>query len=152
MLLDKVCFCCFSIDQNITCEQALLDSLAVGWEKEGELATTSLEFEYPYWETLIGGDDISNEIVTLACVFLMFDIYICACFCFMLIDGTLTAQSTESHLGIGGGIQTMWGRKGVKTWENRKQERSGGERGKSGRWEFLKVESGRNRENLFNKA
>ena len=94
----------------------------------------------------------SLPLFTLARVFLMFDIYIPACFCFTLIDGTLTAQSTESHLGIGGGIQTTWGRKGVKTWENRKQERPGGERGKSGRWEFLKVESGRNRENLFNKA
>ena len=80
----------------------------------------------------------SLPLFTLAHVFLMFDIYIRACFCFMLIDGTLTAQSTGSHLGIGGGIQTTWGRKGVKTWENRKQERSGGERGKSGRWEFLR--------------
>ena len=72
MLLDKVCFCCFSTDQNITCEQALLGPLAVGWEKEGELATTSLEFEYLHRETLIGGDDIRNEIVTL--------VYPCKCF------------------------------------------------------------------------
>ena len=26
----------------LACEQALLDTLAVGWEKEGELATRSL--------------------------------------------------------------------------------------------------------------
>ena len=57
----------------------------------------------------------SLPLFTLARVFLMFDIYIRVCFCFTLIDGTLTAQSTGSHLGIGGGIQTMWGRKGVKT-------------------------------------
>ena len=32
----------------------------------------SLEFEYPHRETLIGGDDIRNEIVTL--------VYPCTCF------------------------------------------------------------------------
>ena len=69
MLLDKVCFCCFSIVQNITCQQALLGLLTVGWEKEGELATTSLEFEYPHREMLIGRDDIRNEIVTLSMCF-----------------------------------------------------------------------------------
>ena len=31
---------------TLACEQALQSTLAVGWEKEGELATTSLEFEY----------------------------------------------------------------------------------------------------------
>ena len=30
---------------QVACEQALWGALAVGWEKEGELATTSLEFE-----------------------------------------------------------------------------------------------------------
>jgi len=39
------------------------------WEKESELATTSLEFEYLHWksqcEMLIGGDDISNDVITL---------------------------------------------------------------------------------------
>ena len=32
--------------QNIACEQALRGALGAGWEKEGELATTSLEFEF----------------------------------------------------------------------------------------------------------
>ena len=45
----------------------------VGREKEGELATTSLEFEYlrrkSRYEMLIGGDDISNDVITLARVF-----------------------------------------------------------------------------------
>ena len=41
---------------------------------------------------LIGGGDISN-------------VYIRARFLFALIGGNLTAQSTGSHRGIGGGIQ-----------------------------------------------
>ena len=32
--------------KGLACEQALRGALAVGWEKEGELATTSLEFEF----------------------------------------------------------------------------------------------------------
>ena len=53
----------------IACEQAVRGALAVGREKEGELAITSLEFEYLHWksrcEMLIGGDDISNDVITL---------------------------------------------------------------------------------------
>ena len=51
--------------QNITCQQALRGTLAAGREKEGELGTTSLEFEYLHWEMLISGDDISNQNITL---------------------------------------------------------------------------------------
>ena len=54
-------------------EQALRGALAAGRKKEGELATTSLEFEYLHrksrCEELIGGDDISNDVITLARVF-----------------------------------------------------------------------------------
>ena len=57
-------------------EQALQSALVVGWEKEGELATTSLEFEYLHWKSqckiLIGRDDISNDVYpwrVLPCVF-----------------------------------------------------------------------------------
>ena len=43
---------------------------------EGELATTSLEFEYLHrksqCEMLIGGDDISNDVITLCTCFSMF--------------------------------------------------------------------------------
>ena len=53
---------------------------------------------------LIGGDDISKDFITLGMCFSMF-VYICARFCFTLIVGKLTAQSTGSHRGIGGGIQ-----------------------------------------------
>ena len=53
----------------IACEQALCGTLAGGWEKEGELATTTLEFEYLHrksrCEMLIGRDDISCVIIEL---------------------------------------------------------------------------------------
>ena len=53
---------------------------------------------------LIGGDDICNDVITLGTCFSMFG-YICARFRFALIAGKLTAQSTGSHRGVGGGIQ-----------------------------------------------
>ena len=44
-------------------------SLAAGRENEGELATTSLEFEYlnrkSRFKKLIGGDGISHDVITL---------------------------------------------------------------------------------------
>ena len=93
---------------KLACEQALRDTLAVGQEKEGELATTSLEFENLHQksrcEMLIGGDDISNDIITLGTCFAMF-VYIRTRFHFALIGGNLTTQSKSSHRGIGGGIQ-----------------------------------------------
>ena len=53
----------------------------------------------------IGGDDISNDAITLGTCFSMF-VYICASFRFALIGGNLLiAQSTGRHRGIGGGIQ-----------------------------------------------
>jgi len=54
--------------KRLACEQALRGALAAGREKEGELATTSLEFEYLHrksrCEMLSGGDDISNDVST----------------------------------------------------------------------------------------
>ena len=51
-------------------------ALASAREKEGELATTSLEFEYLHrksqCEMLIGGDDISNYVITLGTCFSIF--------------------------------------------------------------------------------
>ena len=52
---------------------------------------------------LIGGDDLSNDVITLGMCFSMF-VYIRARFRFALIGENLTAQSTRSHRGIGGGI------------------------------------------------
>ena len=54
---------------SLACEQAHRCALVAGREKEGELATTSLEFEYLHrksrCEMLIGRDDISNDVITL---------------------------------------------------------------------------------------
>jgi len=62
--------------------------------KEGELATTFLEFEYLHGksqcEMLIGGDDISNDVIILGTCFSMF-VYIRALFRLTLIGGNLTA-------------------------------------------------------------
>ena len=56
-----------------------------GWEKERELVTMSLEFEYlprrSLCEMLIRGDDISNDVIAQGTCFSMF-VYICACFHF----------------------------------------------------------------------
>ena len=100
--------CChLSVGLKVACKQALRGALVAGREKEGELATTSLEFEYLHrksrCEMLIGGDDISNDVITLGTCFSMF-VYIRARFLFALIGGNVTAQSTGSHRGIGGGI------------------------------------------------
>ena len=43
----------------------------------------------------IGGDDISNDVITLGTCFSML-VYICARFHFARIGGNLTAQSTGS--------------------------------------------------------
>ena len=64
---------------KLACEQALRGALAAEPEKEGEFATTSLEFEYLHrksrCELLIGGDDISNDVITLgACPHLFFNV------------------------------------------------------------------------------
>ena len=53
---------------------------------------------------LICEDDISNDVIILGTCFTMFA-YIRARFRSALIGGNLTAQSTASHRGIGGGIQ-----------------------------------------------
>ena len=85
-----------------------LQATSPGREKERELATTSLEFEYLHrksrCEMLIGGEDISHDVITLDTCFTMFA-HIRARFRFALIGGNLTAQSTGNHKRIGGGIQ-----------------------------------------------
>ena len=90
----------FEAATALACEQALRCALAAGREKEGELATKSLEFEYLHrksrCEMLIGGDDTSNDVITFGMCFSMF-VYIRARFRFALIGGNLTAQSTGSR-------------------------------------------------------
>ena len=53
---------------------------------------------------LIGGDGITDDVITFDTCFSVF-VYIRASFRFAPIGGNLTAQSTESHRGTGGGIQ-----------------------------------------------
>ena len=53
---------------------------------------------------LIGGDDISNNVITLGTCFSMF-VHIRTRFHFVLIGGNLTAKLKGSHRGIRGGIQ-----------------------------------------------
>ena len=93
----------------LACDQALWGALAAGREKEGELATTSLEFEYLHQkrqrEMLIGRDNISNDVITFGTCFSTF-VYIHAHFRFALTGGNPTAESVGSHRGIGGGIQS----------------------------------------------
>ena len=53
---------------------------------------------------LIGKVNISNDVIALGTWFSMF-VYISARFRFALIGGNMTAHSTGSHKGTGGGIQ-----------------------------------------------
>ena len=53
---------------------------------------------------MIGGDDISNDVIILGTCLSMF-VYIRVRCCFALIGGNLTVQSKASHREIGGGIQ-----------------------------------------------
>ena len=55
-------------------------TLAAEREKEEELATTSLEFEYLHRKSrckmLIGGGDISNDVIVLGTCFTMFVFFV----------------------------------------------------------------------------
>ena len=55
-----------AVQSRLACEEALRGALAAEPEKEEELVTTFLEFEYLHrksrCEMLIGGDDISNDL------------------------------------------------------------------------------------------
>ena len=61
------------MNHGVACEQALWGTLAVGKEKVGEIATTSLEFEYLHQrgrcEMLIGIDDTTIGVSTLGTFF-----------------------------------------------------------------------------------
>ena len=64
------------ITNMLACEQALQGAMAARQEKERELAIRSLEFEYlrrkSQCKMLIGGDNISNDIITLGMCFSIF--------------------------------------------------------------------------------
>ena len=62
--------------QNYSLQASLPGRSGGGVGKGRELATTSLEFEYLHrksrCEMMIGGDDISNDVITLDTCFTMF--------------------------------------------------------------------------------
>ena len=82
----------------IAYEQVLRGALVAGWQKETELATTSLEFHYLHQKSQckipIGGMTLVMMSLPLARAFtcLSFFVYIRAHFSFALIDRNLTAQ------------------------------------------------------------
>ena len=90
---------------GVACDQALWRR---GWKRKESLQlrvwNLNICIEKSRCEMLIRGDDISNDVITLDACFLIF-VYIRARFRFVLIGGNLTAQSMDSHRGIGGGIQ-----------------------------------------------
>ena len=74
----------------VVCEQAPPGRSSARRENEGELATTSLEFENLHrkrrCEMLIGGDDKSSDVITLGTCFSMI-VYVRSRFRFALIGG-----------------------------------------------------------------
>ena len=82
----------------IAYEKVLQDALAVVWQKERELATTSLEFDYLHLKSqckmMIGGMTLVMMSLPSEHAFTCFSffVYIWAHFSFTLIGGNLTAQ------------------------------------------------------------
>ena len=87
----------------IAYEQALPGALAAGQEKEGELATTSLEFKYLH-RKIQCKMLTSNDVITIGTCFSTF-VYIRTRFRFALTDENLTAESKGSQKKIRGEIQ-----------------------------------------------
>ena len=87
---------------GISLQQAHRGALVAGREKEGELATTSVEFEYLHrksrCEMLIVEDDFNNDVITLGTYCSMF-VDSRARFRFALIGVNLTAQSRRGATG-----------------------------------------------------
>ena len=91
----------------LACKQALWGALAAGREKEGELATTSLEFKYlnrkSRCEMLIGVDDISNDVITLGTCFHVFSNV-----CLRSCSFPLGADWRKSESSVDGDPQGNW--------------------------------------------
>ena len=97
----------------ITCKQAVRGALAVGQEKEGELAITSLEFEYLHrkidakcWLAEMTLVMMSLPLARAFSCFSMF-VYICALSHFALIGGIWQTSPTGSHRGIGERVERV---------------------------------------------
>ena len=82
----------------LACERVLRGALAAGQEREGELATTTLEFEYLHGrcEMLIGRDNISNDVITLGTCFSVF-FYVRTLFRFELIAWGQSDSSVDGE-------------------------------------------------------
>ena len=98
------CFVCYC---SSTCSK--LSEALWQWSRKRKeswqlcLCNLNICIEKSQCKELIGGDDISNDVITLACVF-----NVCLHSCSFLLCAywqNLTAQSTGSHRGIGAGIQ-----------------------------------------------
>ena len=94
----------FGSTKSLACEQGLKGALAAGQEKEGELATTSLEFECLHSKSrcdmLIGGDDVSNDVITLGKCFLNV--------CLPSHSFSLRADWRKSESLVDGGATERW--------------------------------------------
>ena len=77
-----------------------------GREREGELATTSLEFIMNIYIKKVDADCLLAEMTLVMTSLLLARVFQCL-FTFALIGGNLTAQSTRSQRGNGGGIQIL---------------------------------------------
>ena len=107
LLFIKTCFKCCLVLPNNHSPRPSSPERSCGWRggggKEGEVATTSLEFEYLHgksqWEMLIGGYDINNDVITLGPL-LMF-VYI-----FLLF--LLFADWGKSDSSVDGEPQGSW--------------------------------------------
>ena len=108
LILCVIFMCCrrykLRNERIIACEQALRGALAVGRDNEGQIATTSLEFEYlsrkSRCEMLIGGDDVSDDVITLGTCFQCL-----VTFAFVSASCSLAEIWQLSQRGIRGGIK-----------------------------------------------
>ena len=101
-----VCTYVWAAVKGLAREQAIRGALAAGRERKGELATTSLEFIMNIYIKKVDADCLLAEMTLVMTSLLLARVFQCL-FTFALIGGNLTAQSTRSQRGNGGGIQIL---------------------------------------------
>ena len=113
LLFIKTCFkCCLVLPNNYSPRPSSPER-SCGWRggrgggKEGEVATTSLEFEYLHgksrWEMLIGGYDFNNDVITLGPLSMF--VYILLLFLLLFL---LFADWEKSDSSVDGEPQGSW--------------------------------------------